>query len=68
MPTVPAKALREEAGASHLFVVREQRIEERIVQPGERRGDVLAIVTGVQPGERVVVDPGADVRDGARVE
>jgi multidrug efflux pump subunit AcrA (membrane-fusion protein) len=68
VPTVPPKSLREDAATFRLFVVKDHRIEERIVKPGEHTDDAVAILTGVAPGEQVVVDPGQDVHDGARVQ
>ena len=44
------------------------QVQERLVQLGETVGDLVAVLEGVKPGETVVVKPGPDVRDGARVE
>jgi hypothetical protein len=43
-------------------------VQERLVQLGETVGDVVAVLDGVKTGENVVVAPGPDVRDGAKVE
>jgi hypothetical protein len=45
-----------------------KEVQERLVQLGETVDDVVALTSGVRAGERVVLAPGPDVRDGARVE
>ena len=68
-PVVDAKALARDDTEARVFVVGpDKRIEERLVQLGESKGDVVAVLSGVRPGESVVLQPGPDVRDGARVE
>jgi RND family efflux transporter MFP subunit len=67
-PVVPAHAVvRDDVGA-RVYVVVAKQVQERLVQLGETFGDVVAVTSGVKPGETVVVEPGPDVRDGARVE
>jgi RND family efflux transporter MFP subunit len=68
VPVVPVAAVvRDDAGA-RVFVVYGKEIQERLVQLGEVQGDVVAVTSGIKAGEIVVVQPGPDVRDGARVE
>jgi len=68
-PVVPATAVARDDTAARLFVVgSDNRVQERLVRLGEAKGDVVAVLSGVKPGETVVVRPGPDVRDGARVE
>jgi multidrug efflux pump subunit AcrA (membrane-fusion protein) len=43
------------------------RAEERLVQPGPERGGFVAIEGGVKPGERVILQPRTDLRDGTPV-
>jgi hypothetical protein len=43
-------------------------VQERVLQLGASTGDGFAVMAGLKPGEKVVVQPGPDVRDGARVE
>jgi RND family efflux transporter MFP subunit len=67
-PVVPtASVLKDDTGA-RVFVVAETQVQERLVQLGETSGDVVAVMSGIKPGENVVLKPGPDVRDGARVE
>lgn len=63
----PAAALRKGEVASSVFAVDNGRATERVVELGEARGGLVAIVAGVKPGEKLVLAPGADLRDGARV-
>ena len=54
-PVVPAAALVDDGGRPIVFVQREgETFERRAVTVGPRSGDVVQIVAGVKPGERVV--------------
>jgi membrane fusion protein (multidrug efflux system) len=65
---VPSAALvRDDAGA-RVFVVVGHEVQERLVQLGETVGDVVAVASGVKPGDIVVLRPGANVHDGTHVE
>ena len=55
-------------GASVLFVVRDERVERRAVKVGAADGDQVEIVSGVNAGEKVVVDGPPTLADGARVK
>lgn len=69
MTVVPEAALRRDETATRVFVVgADKTVQERIVQTGDKQGDAVGIPSGLKPGEQVVLNPGADVRDGARVE
>jgi multidrug efflux pump subunit AcrA (membrane-fusion protein) len=68
MPSVPEGALIENGGGLRGFVIRDGRIEERIVRAGARAGGSVAIVAGLDVGERVVTAPTAQIRDGIRVK
>ena len=53
--TVPAEAVLDTGGRQTVFVDRGNGyLEARIVQAGERRGDRVAILSGLTAGERVV--------------
>jgi membrane fusion protein (multidrug efflux system) len=65
---VPSDALvRDETGA-RAYVVVEGAAQERVVQTGESVGDTVAVLSGLSPGEKVVVKPSPELHDGARVE
>jgi RND family efflux transporter MFP subunit len=54
-PVVPASAVVDDAGRPIVFVQREgETFDRRAVTLGPRTGDVLQIVEGVKPGDRVV--------------
>lgn len=75
VPVVPKGALRtdDRAGNDRVLVVDRGLVEERLVQTGVTGGplaaaDLIAIVSGLKPGERVVLSPQASLRDGAAVK
>jgi membrane fusion protein, heavy metal efflux system len=54
-PTVPATAIVDDAGRPIVFVQREgETFERRAVTLGARSGDIVQVVDGVKPGDRVV--------------
>ena len=66
---VPVSSVKRDDAEAHVFVVQASKeIQERLVQLGESKGEVVAVLGGLRAGETVVLQPGADVRDGARVE
>ena len=65
---VPKEALREEADTRRLFAVVQGHVEERVVQVGPERDGYVAILDGLKAGEKVVVNPGKDVKDGVPVK
>ena len=68
LPTVPKAALLNESGSTHLFAVIKGHLEERIVQPGPERGDLVAILEGVKNDEQVVSKITEAVKDGVPVK
>jgi HlyD family secretion protein len=65
---VPKAAVRTEAGQSVVFVVREERAERRAVTTGATGGEQVEIVSGLNAGERIVVEGVSSLADGARVK
>ena len=66
---VPSGSISRDDTQARVYVVAgDKQIQERLVQLGESKGDMVAVLSGVRPGETVVMQPGPDVRDGARVE
>jgi membrane fusion protein, multidrug efflux system len=66
---VPAGAVRQATDGPYVFVVAGDRIARRTVTLGARdeaRG-IIAIKSGVQPGERVLVTSTIQMSDGAKV-
>jgi membrane fusion protein (multidrug efflux system) len=67
-PVVPTAAVVQDDTGARLFVIAGKQAQERLVQLGETVGDVVAVVSGVSAGDAVVLHPGGDMHDGARVE
>jgi membrane fusion protein (multidrug efflux system) len=67
LPGVPETAVRADGAQRHVFVNVGGRLEDRLVQLGGTTDGMVAVVTGVKPGEPVVADLSVDVRDGAKV-
>ncbi len=67
--TVPLGAVRKDGGTAHLFAVDKRgEVVERIAQLGTEKDGMVAVIKGVLPGERVVMNPGDNIRDGLRVQ
>ena len=65
---VPRSAVRTADGASIVFLVREDRAERRAVKVGMTDGDQVEIESGLNPGDRVVVEVPPTLADGARIK
>ncbi len=63
----PKAAIRSEAGASYVYVVRGDMLERRTVQTGGADGDRVEIVSGLQGGDRVVVSTPEGLKQGAKI-
>lgn len=68
LPAVPNSALKKDAEVTKAYVVVDKRVQERIVQAGSEKEGATAILGGLKTGEQVVLAPGPDVRDGAKVQ
>ncbi|HXI68454.1 MAG TPA: efflux RND transporter periplasmic adaptor subunit [Steroidobacteraceae bacterium] len=64
---VPAAALRKDGAEDVVFVVKDHRAQRRVVTLGGTSGDSRQLLAGVSPGEAVIVDAPAELRDGAAV-
>jgi membrane fusion protein, multidrug efflux system len=65
----PAGALMERGQLTGVYVVDSQSVARfRLVTAGGRRGDWVEILSGLSPGERLVVAGAERVADGGRVE
>ena len=67
MTLVPNRAVRNENGASYVFLVRDRTVERRAVQTGGTDGDRLEVTAGLKGGDRVVVAPPAALVEGAPI-
>jgi RND family efflux transporter MFP subunit len=64
---VPAEAVRPDGDHAVVFVYAEGKVERRRVAPGQTVGADRQVLSGLRPGERVVVSPPDSLRDGAAV-
>jgi HlyD family secretion protein len=64
---IPTSALFRDGAEWTVFVVASDRAQARRVQPGHRAPLQTEILGGLEPDERVIIHPGAAVRDGVRV-
>jgi HlyD family secretion protein len=64
---VPKTALRKADGRDIVFVVKEDVAERRAVTIGGTEGDQVEIASGLQIGERVIIEGPATLTDGSRV-
>ena len=66
--TVPAQAVVvTPSGASTVFVVVEGKAIRRTVRPGDEDGGRIQILSGLDPGDRVIVSGQEKLQDGAEV-
>lgn len=61
---VPPNAIRLDPEAAVAFVVAEGRLQRRVLVLGERIGGQQQVLQGLSAGERVVLDPATNLRDG----
>ena len=65
---IPFKAVRDELGVYNVFVVNDSsRAEQKIVQLGLKVEDKVVVLSGVEAGQKIVVDGIMNVRSGAKV-
>ena len=65
---VPKSAIYRMGAVEYVFVVKNGVAHLRIVKTGEEIGNMVLILSGLHPGERVAVTKVEDLVDGARVE
>ena len=63
----PATAVETISGTSRVYVIKDGKVEERIVTTGDRVEDSIEITSGVKAGEVVAADPKGRLTDGAAV-
>ncbi len=65
---VPATAVFEEDGRRHVFVVEEGKARRREVREAEKTAEWVQVVSGLDEGERIVVEGVSKVKEGQKVE
>ena len=66
--SIPVQALLTREGKRFVMVVRDNTIEERPLETGIETAERLEVVSGVQPGEMVIVSNKGQLKDGQRVQ
>ena len=61
---VPARAVITDAGVSRLYVIKDGRAEQRVVQTGQTDGDLIEIKSGVAADEQVATSNIEQLSDG----
>lgn len=64
---VPAAALLRQSERWYVFIAEADRAHLREVRPGHRGAQQVEVRAGLKPGDRVVIFPSAELRDGVRV-
>jgi hypothetical protein len=65
---VPKGAIQNQDGHDVVFVVQNGRAERRAVTVASALNDETTLSAGISGGEKVIVDPPQDVKDGAKVK
>ena len=65
---VPSRAVRTESGVSRVFVIKDGRAQERLVQLGQTEGDLVEIKSGVTADELVATSNIEQLGDGMAVK
>jgi multidrug efflux pump subunit AcrA (membrane-fusion protein) len=65
---VPARAVVTEAGVSRLFVIKDGRAEQRVIQIGQTEGDLIEVKNGVAADEQVATSGLERLSDGVAVK
>jgi multidrug efflux pump subunit AcrA (membrane-fusion protein) len=65
---VPSRAVRTESGVSRVFVIKDGRAQERLVQLGQTEGDLVQIKGGVAADELVATSNVEQLSDGIAVK
>jgi RND family efflux transporter MFP subunit len=65
---VPKAAVRTLDGQAVVFLVRDERVERRAVKTGAAENDEIEVLSGINAGDRVVVEGPDTLTDGARVK
>jgi RND family efflux transporter MFP subunit len=65
---IPKSAVRSDSNASFVYLVKDGAVERRAVSIGTDRGTDVGVLAGVAPGDTIVVNGPANLRDGEKVE
>jgi multidrug efflux pump subunit AcrA (membrane-fusion protein) len=64
---IPARAVRTEQDVSRVFVIKDGRVQERVVQLGQAEGELVEVKNGISTDELVATSNVETLKDGAAV-
>jgi hypothetical protein len=64
---VPSRAVQTDAGVNRVFVIKDGRAQQRLVQLGQTESDLVEIKSGVAEGEQVATSNLDQLSDGIAV-
>lgn len=65
---VNAAAIREKAGKKFVYLIKSDRAEETMVTVGQKHEEMIEVISGVKPGDKVVLKPLDRIKPGARIK
>ena len=65
---VPKSAVVHKGDADFVFVVKGDRVEQRVIRRGDESGDSFVVLEGLSGGESVATTEAESLRDGSRVK
>jgi RND family efflux transporter MFP subunit len=65
---VSHKALKQRNGTATVFLVKGSRVDEVKVTTGPQLGDMIEINDGLKAGEKIVINPPGNLKDGSRIK
>lgn len=65
---VPPTAIIARGGASYLYLIKGERVEEARVTPGGRAGDMQEIISGVKAGDKIALKPLDRLKNGSKIK
>ena len=64
---LPQSTIKQEGNQSYVFVVKNQKAVKVPVKVGGRNEQWVEILSGVNPGEHIILNPSPTLEDGAEV-
>lgn len=64
---IPESAIKHDQETDRAYVVNQGRLEERLLSLGARENGLVAVLSGIRAGEKLVAPITPELRDGARV-
>jgi len=68
LKAVPAAAVISRGGHSVVFLVDGERVVEKAIRTGKRMDTMVEILQGLEAGDKVVLNPGSNLKSGTRVK